>query len=84
MKWKLSLFRGLQGLGFPKIGGTILGVPIIRTIVFLGLYWSPFILGNYHIDYSSHYRFLAATELWLFWRGSLETLRDLETLDPKP
>ena len=30
--------------GFPK-----LGVPIIRTIVFWGLYWGPPILGNYHI-----------------------------------
>ena len=27
--------------GFPKIRGTILGVPIIRTIVFGGLYWVP-------------------------------------------
>ena len=26
---------------FPKIKGTILGVPIIRTIVFWGLYWDP-------------------------------------------
>ena len=34
--------------GFPKIRGTILGVPIIRTIVFWGLYWGPLILGNYH------------------------------------
>ena len=25
--------------GFPQIRGTILGVPIIRTIVFWGLYW---------------------------------------------
>ena len=29
--------------------GTFLGVPIIRTIVYLGLYWGPLILGNYHI-----------------------------------
>ena len=29
--------------------GTFLGVPIIRTIVFLGLYWGSPILGNYHI-----------------------------------
>ena len=36
-------------LGFPKIMGTFLGVPIIRTIVFWGLYWGPPILGNYHI-----------------------------------
>ena len=34
---------------FPKTGGTILGVPIIRIIVFWGLYWGPFILGNYQI-----------------------------------
>ena len=30
---------------FPKIRGTILGVPILRIIVF----WGPPILGNYHI-----------------------------------
>ena len=35
--------------GFPKIRGTILGVPTIRTIVFWGLYWGPTILGNYHV-----------------------------------
>ena len=35
--------------GFPKIRGTILGVPIIRIIVFWGLYWGPPILGNYHM-----------------------------------
>ena len=27
--------------GFPKIRGTFLGVPIVRTIVFGGLYWVP-------------------------------------------
>ena len=27
--------------GFPKIMGTILGDPIIRIIVFRGLYWVP-------------------------------------------
>ena len=32
--------------GFPKIRGTYLGVPIIRTIVFWGLYWGPLILGS--------------------------------------
>ena len=36
--------------GFPKIKGTFLGVPIIRTIVFLGLYLGPLILGNYHME----------------------------------
>ena len=35
--------------GFPKIRGTILGVPIIKTIVFWVLYWGPLILGNYQI-----------------------------------
>ena len=27
--------------GFPKIRGTLLGVPIIRVIVYWGLYWGP-------------------------------------------
>ena len=36
--------------GFPKIRGTILGVSIIRTIVFWGLYWGSLILGNYHVE----------------------------------
>ena len=35
--------------GFPKIWATILGVPIIRTIVYWGLSWGPPILGNYQI-----------------------------------
>ena len=29
--------------------GTFLRVPIIKTIVYLGLDWGPLILGNYHI-----------------------------------
>ena len=49
MKWKLGLYRGLWGLGFPKIRGTLLEVPIIRIIVFGGLYWGPLILGNYQM-----------------------------------
>ena len=38
-------------MGFPQIKGTVLGVPIIWTIVFWGLYlyWGPLILGNYHL-----------------------------------
>ena len=39
--------------GFPKIRGTFLGVPIVRIIVFWGLYWGPPILGNYHIGVST-------------------------------
>ena len=33
--------------GLPNIRGTILGIPIVRTIVYWGLYWGPLILGNY-------------------------------------
>ena len=33
---------------FPKIRGTLLGVPILRIIVDWGLYWGTLILGNYH------------------------------------
>ena len=43
---------------FPKIRGTLLGVPIIRTIVFWGLYWGPLILGNYHIVLSNNQGYL--------------------------
>ena len=32
--------------GFPKISGTLLGVPIIRTIVYWGLYWGSPYLGK--------------------------------------
>ena len=35
--------------GSPKIRGTFLGVTIIRTIVFWGVYWGPLILENYHM-----------------------------------
>ena len=34
---------------FPKIRGTILGVPTKRTVVFWGLYWGSLVLGNYHV-----------------------------------
>ena len=29
--------------GFPKLGGTLLGDPILRTIVFGDLYWDPYL-----------------------------------------
>ena len=35
-----------QGLGFPKIRATFLGVPIRRTEVFWGRYWGPPIFGK--------------------------------------
>ena len=47
MKWKLGFYRGLEGLGFPKIRDSFLGITIIRTIVSWGLYWGPLLLGNY-------------------------------------
>ena len=45
------LLQGDSIWGFPKIRGTFLGVPIIRIIVFWGLYWGPLILGNYHLGF---------------------------------
>ena len=49
---------GIIGIwGFPKLGGEgrgggyHIGVPIIRTIIYLGLFWGPHILGNYHITF---------------------------------
>ena len=38
--------------GFPKIRGTFLGVPILRIIVFWGLYWDPLISGNHYVELS--------------------------------
>ena len=35
--------------GLPQIRGTFLGVPVISTIVYWGLYWGTLIYGNYHI-----------------------------------
>ena len=35
---------------FPKIKGTFLGVPLIRTIIYWGIYWGTLILGNYQIE----------------------------------
>ena len=46
----IGLYIGLhRGLGFPKIGVTFLGVPIIRVVVFWGIYWGPLLLGNHHV-----------------------------------
>ena len=30
--------------------GTVLGIPILGTLVLWGLYWGSPILGNYHIE----------------------------------
>ena len=42
----VPVFKETTIWGFAKIRGTILGVPVIRIIVFWGLYWGPPILGN--------------------------------------
>ena len=42
----------LERWEFPKIRGTILGVPIIRTVAFGSLYWGSPILENNHIKTS--------------------------------
>ena len=36
--------------GFPKLGVPV-GVPMIRFVVFPGLYWGPPIAANYHVGY---------------------------------
>ena len=46
----LSQCLGFRICGFPKIRGAILGVPIMRTIVFGGLYRVPLTLGSYHLE----------------------------------
>ena len=40
---------------FPEIMGTFVGVPIIRIIVYWGLYWGPLLLGNYHFLLGEHF-----------------------------
>ena len=57
--------------GFTEVSGTILGVPIVRTIVYWGLYRGPLILGNYHIDdYSGPYIIIISTHVLLGLRVS--------------
>ena len=41
----------LKSSAFPKTRGPLLGVPIIRVIVFWGLFWGPLILGNYQLGF---------------------------------
>ena len=36
--------------GFAKLEVPFLGIPVIWTIVYWGLYWGPPILGNYLIS----------------------------------
>ena len=43
--------------GFPKFRVPFLGLPIIRTIVFWGVYWGPLIFGKYHLSKFRKFRF---------------------------
>ena len=52
-------------LWFPKIRDTILGVPVIRTIVFGSLYWGPLMLGNYHLEVHGDFITLRPA-VWLY------------------
>ena len=50
-----------------------MGVPIIRTIVFWGLYWGPLILGNYHIGPHMSYSLNSLNGLYRkLYRGVLQ------------
>ena len=52
---------------FPKIRGTILVVPIIRTIVYWGLYGGTLILGNYYMFLLDVF-FSGPSALLVMWR----------------
>ena len=54
----LGVFRmaGLSIWGFPKIRGTLLGVPIIRINSILGSILASPIKGNYHIELLDQYK----------------------------
>ena len=43
-------------VGVSQNYGYLFGVPIIRIIVYWGLYWGPLILGNYHAFFRTIYR----------------------------
>ena len=75
---------GLYG-GFPKLGGTILGVPILRTIVFWGLYWGSLILGKYHIKVGEfNRRCMTATVPVRYNQGYSVACRVLVRVHPTP
>ena len=68
---------GFGVLGFPEIRGTLLGVPIIRTLIFWGLYCGPLILGK---DLFLAYRDYVDHRCPTFF-GDVPATR---ILDPKP
>ena len=94
------MLKVLQGLriyngsiwGFPKIRGTLLGIPIIRTIVFWGLYWGPDILGNYHMyiytyvykDCLGYYRYIQGIGIRVEFSGIEFMVLPQQPLDLNP
>ena len=54
--------------GFPKIMGTFLGVPVIRIVVYWGLYWVPLFWETTKYQPSKS----PNTGLWLVGNGATE------------
>ena len=50
--WRYGFrFSGNEDMGVSQNYGCLFGVPIIRIMVFWGLYWGPPILGSCHINH---------------------------------
>ena len=60
--------------GFPKIRGTFLGVPIIRTIVYWGLYWGTLYFGK--LPYIYIYICIRIGVLWCRFKGAVVHMID--------
>ena len=45
---------GFRAWVFPRMVGTLLGVPVVRSIAFWGLCWGSLILGNYLLVRNKH------------------------------
>ena len=50
---RFAMLINFLHVGFSKIRGTILWIPIVVMIIFGGLYWGAPILGNFHVDPAS-------------------------------
>ena len=53
VKWTLGLYIGLWGWGFPKIGGSLLGVPLTKSIV-IGAFIGGLYLGKLQFSVSAY------------------------------
>ena len=49
LKMSAAKYLSIIWGGFPKVGVIFSRAPIMRIVVFWGLYWGSPILGNYHI-----------------------------------